>query len=195
VVRNTETSYGSITKWMHWLTALFILIAYVSIYYLHWVLNDEGPLRSPIIQLHKAIGFSILIFIILRLYWRTNNPHPALPDRLPKWQVKAANASHFMLYLLLIVTPVSGYLGNTAGINYGLFNIPSLKEAAIFVEMLGLFDLSYDQFEVPFDFFHYQVAGPLIVWMTVAVHISAGLYHHFVEKDVVLKRMLPGNLG
>lgn len=191
MIRNTEVKFGSVAKWMHWVTALLILIAYVSVYYLHWVLNDEGPLRSPIIQLHKGIGFSILVFVILRLYWRATNPHPKLPSNMPAWQIKGANISHFMLHFMLIVTPVSGYLGNTSGVNYGLFHVASLSQVSIFTDMLAQFDLTYEEFEIPFDFFHYEIAGPLIFWIVIAVHASAGLYHHFVEKDDVLKRMLP----
>ena len=192
MIRNTKTSYGSVAKWMHWLTVFLILISYVSVYYLHWVLNDEGPLRSPIIQLHKAIGFSILVFVVLRFYWRASNPDPKLSSSMPGWQIKAASVSHFMLYFMLIVTPISGYLGNTSGVDYGLFHVSSLSQVPIFTDMLGQFGLTYEEFEIPFDFFHYEIAGPLIFWMVIALHAGAGLYHHFVEKDDVLKRMLPG---
>lgn len=191
MIRNTENSYGSVAKWLHWLTALLLLAAYVSVYYLHWVLNSEGPLRSPIIRIHKAIGFSILMFFILRLYWRLTNPHPKLPDSMPNWQVMASHASHFLLYFFLVATPISGYLGNGSGIDMGIFFIPSIKDAAAGIWMLNQLGLTYEQWEVPFDFFHYQIAGPLILWMVITVHAGAGLYHHFVEKDDILKRMLP----
>jgi cytochrome b561 len=57
---------------------------YVLVVYLENALNGEGPLRSPIIRIHKAVGASILIFIVLRLWWRLTNPSPKLPQSMPK---------------------------------------------------------------------------------------------------------------
>jgi len=100
--RNTETSYGSVAKWLHWLTALLVLVAYLLVLYVEYVLGGEGPLRSPLIRTHKAIGASILIFVLLRLWWRAKNPTPQLPESMPKWQVISSHISHYSLYALLI---------------------------------------------------------------------------------------------
>jgi cytochrome b561 len=195
MLKNTELTYGSVAKWLHWLTALAFLLAYVLVYYLHWILNSEGPLRSPIIRLHKAVGFSVLIFFLLRIYWRATNPQPKLPDDMPWWQVKGSHVSHFLLYFFMIVTPLSGYFGNGSGIDLGVFQIASMKDSAFGIWFLGLLNLSFEQWEVPFDYFHYHIAGPLLLWMLIALHAGAALYHHFVHKDDVLKRMLPSSRG
>lgn len=191
MIRNTETNYGSVAKWLHWLTALWVLAAYLLALYLNYVIHNEGPQRSPVIRFHKAFGFSVLIFFALRIWWRAKNPIPKLPESMPKWQIKASHASHFCLYALLIAMPLSGYLGNGSGVDYGIFAIPGFQYTGFGIWIMDLLGVTYEQWEVPFDFFHYRIAGPFLFWMIVAVHAGAGLYHHFIEKDDVLKRMLP----
>jgi len=189
--RNTEISYGSVAKWLHWITALLVLAAYLLVMYLDIFWDGEGPLRSPIIRTHKAIGASILIFVVLRLWWRAKNPSPKLPESMPKWQVLASHVSHFSLYALLIAMPITGYMGNGSGVSFGIFAIPGFGKTAIGNWVLDLLGLTFEQWEVPFDLFHYYIVGPYVLWVIIAAHAGAALYHHYVEKDDVLKRMLP----
>jgi cytochrome b561 len=191
MIRNTELSYGSVAKCLHWLTALLILVAYILVLYLEYVLHGEGPMRSPVIRLHKAIGASILVFIVLRIWWRATNPNPKLPDSMPKWQVTVSHMTHFSLYALLVAMPISGYLGNGNGVSIGLFAIPGFAKTAIGAWTLNLLGLTFEQWEVPFDFFHKNIVGPFVLWVIITAHAGAAIYHHYVEKDDVLKRMLP----
>ena len=55
-------------------------------------------------------------------------------------------------------------------------------------ETLGI---TADQWDDPFDTFHYRICGPFIVWILVLMHAGAAIYHHTVQKDDVLRRMLP----
>ena len=157
MIKNTQNSYGSVAKWLHWLTAFWILAAYFSIVY----------------------------------YWRFINPSPELPASMPAWQVTASHVSHFLLYFFLITMPLSGYIGNSHGVDYVLFKVTPFKDPGIGIWIMSLFNVTYEQFEVGFDAFHYRVVGPYIFWVVIAVHAFAGLYHHYIEKDDVLKRMLP----
>jgi cytochrome b561 len=191
MIRNTDMSYGSVAKWLHWLTALLILVAYLLVLYLDLVLHGEGPKRGPVIRLHKAVGASILIFIVLRLWWRATNPSLKLPESMPKWQITASHFSHFSLYALLIAMPISGYLGNGSGVSFGIFAIPGFAKTAFGTWTLDLMGMTFEEWEVPFDYFHYQIVGPFILWVIIAAHAAAATYHHYVEKDDVLKRMLP----
>jgi cytochrome b561 len=56
---------------------------------------------------------------------------------------------------------------------------------------MSALNLTVEQWEFPIDYFHYRLVGPYILWVVVAVHAFAGIYHHYVEKDDVMKRMLP----
>ena len=191
MIKNTESTYGSVAKWLHWLTALLILLAYLAVLYLEYVLHGEGPMRSPLIRLHKAIGASVILFFVLRLWWRAINPHPKMPVSMPNWQVYASNATHFALYALLLAMPLSGYLGNRNGVDFYFFSIPGFSSTGLGSWLMNLLGVTFEQWEVPFDYFHYEIAGPFLFWMIIAVHASAAIYHHYIEKDDVLKRMLP----
>ena len=193
MIRNTENSFGSLAKWLHWLTALWILAAYILIYYMHWVLGNEGPRRGEFVNYHKCVGFSTLIFLVIRLYWRATNPHPKHPISMPKRQVMASNSTHFLLYFFLLAMPLSGWIGNSSGINYGLFRVPPVDEVAFGIWFMEFIGVTYDEFQAPFDYFHYHISGPLLLPIILAAHIGAALYHHYVEKDEVLTRMLPGD--
>jgi cytochrome b561 len=192
MIRNTENSFGSVAKWIHWLTATWILAAYVVIYYMHWVVGNDSPNRGSYVNYHKMIGFSTFIFIAIRLYWRFTNPQPKHPSSMPKWQVMASNGTHFLLYFFLIVIPLSGWIGNSSGVNYLLFRIPPVDELAAGVWFMQAIGVTYDEFQAPFDYFHYHLSGPILFPIILGAHIGAAMYHHYVEKDEVLKRMLPG---
>lgn len=193
MLRNTESSYGSLAKWLHWLTALWFLAAYVIIYYLEWILDGaEQPLRGQIINYHKAVGFSVLIFFVVRVYWRVTNPNPKLPENMPAWQQTVSHLAHYLLYFFILAMPISGYIGNGSGIKYGIFKITPFKDTAFAGWLLDLLNVSYEQFEIPFDTFHYGIAGPYILTALIAMHAGAAIYHHIIEKDDVLIRMLPG---
>src|SRR5690606_10474853 len=84
MLKNTETSYGSVTKFLHWLMAAWIATAYVVIIWLTWG-HTEGLI--PGLNYHKVVGFSILVPFVVRVVWRLFNPAPALPAGMPRWQV------------------------------------------------------------------------------------------------------------
>ena len=87
--------------------------------------------------------------------------------------------------------PVTGYLRNGGGANYWIFRITPARRTGIGSWVMETFDLTREQFELPFDTFHCYIVGPYILSTLIAVHAGAALYHHFVQKDDVLKRMLP----
>lgn len=192
MLRNTETSYGSVAKWLHWLVALWVLAAYAIIFTFHWVYGSDNSVRGLFITSHKAVGFSVLVLVAFRVYWRLTNPVPKLPADMPGWQVRLSHLSHFLLYFFLVAMPVAGYLGNTTGVRYGSFQITPFPETILANWIFSTFNITFEQWEVPFDTFHYRISGPFIVWVLVLLHASAAIYHHTVKKDDVLRRMLPG---
>ena len=93
--RNAASSYGSMAKWLHWLIAVWVLVAYVVILYLTSRTAQRPP---PGLNYHKVIGFTILIPVLLRVAWRTMNPKPLLPNVMPHWQKWASHGIHSALY-------------------------------------------------------------------------------------------------
>lgn len=188
MLRNTEESYGSLTKWLHWLMAAWFLVAVAIILYLTWD-HTEGPV--PHLNYHKVVGFTILVPLCFRLVWRWTNPEPRLPAGMPGWQVRISRLSHVLLYVLMFAMPVSGYLGNGGGVDYGLFRIPAFRSTGVAEWLVATTGIEWPRWDVFFDTFHYRIVGPYVFSSLVALHVSAALFHHFVQKDTVLKRMLP----
>lgn len=194
MIRNSNLTYGSVAKWLHWLTALCILIAYIAAYYGIWFTEPRTPDQRFVRMLHTMFGMSAGLIVLPRLIWKLTNIQPD-PDPAPRWQHTAANLAHWTLYFFIIAMPLTGWLGyGGRSINmFWLFEIPTFRNTELFAWLVeGKMGMTFDVFEAPLDYFHKQVAGRWLVWILIAVHIGAALYHHVVEKDNTLRRMLPG---
>src|SRR5690349_5619360 len=92
---------------LHWLTALLVLLTIP----VGQVMVIEGLPRSvqdPLFLFHKNVGPVILLLVIARLLYRWRHPAPPLPPHVPPAQALVAHATHWLLYLLLVVRAVSG---------------------------------------------------------------------------------------
>jgi len=192
-INNTAENYGTIAKWLHWLTAALFLGAYVSFYYLHWFTEARTPESLSVLQIHTSIGVTIAVVVALRILWRMTN---RVPDQEPgsKLEHMAAHAGHYALYAVMIIMPITGYLGTGGNIDFFfLFEIPKFESTHVFQLLVsdGL-GLTFEEFEKPMDFLHKDVLGPWIVWMLIAGHVLAALYHHFGKKDRTLYKMTSG---
>lgn len=180
MLKNTTKRFGSITKPLHWL--IFILIP--TQFYLVWSLSDNSPLTPLYMMLHKSIGFTLIFLGILFFIWHIANVKPLPPVTQPRWQYIISKAVHHTLFLLIILMPIIGYLLTCADgkpINFfGLFTIHCLISPN---DHLGNIMFST----------HQTIA--FIILALVGIHFLAALYHHFICKDNVLKRMLPFSSG
>lgn len=178
MLRNTSTHFGAVAKFLHWL--LFLLITGLLISGL--VAEDLGEeLEDVVFGLHKAIGVVVLVLVPLRWGWRLSGVNPASPANSAAWEIMLARLTHFGLYLLMLLQPLTGFLmvqleGHPINF-FGLFEMPMLfaKDKA-----LG----------------HWFGEAHEIGWFALAaligLHAAAVLYHHFIRKDDVLRRMTRG---
>jgi cytochrome b561 len=188
---NTHEHYGVVAITLHWIIAALFLVSYSAVYLPELFIQstERGP--PPGLSVHQAVGISIFAFAILRLLWRFLN---VIPDELsaPVWQKAAARTVHILLYLGMILMPITGYLGTGGPTNLYLFSLPAFRETAIFqtvvVDGLGM---TWSSFEPPLDAFHHFVGGNLL-WILILVHAGAALYHHLVMHDRTLARMAYG---
>lgn len=177
--RNTATRFGAIAQFFHWIIVALIITQYVLVQ-----IFEDMPLGMAKIKMignHKAVGMTILMLAVLRLIWRWANPVPELPGTLKPYERRLAHISHILLYLLIFAIPVSGWImssvANIPVSYFGLFAFPNLVGA----------DKSWVD---PVKEVHEILNVMLLI--TVAIHVAAALKHHFILKDDVLKRMLPG---
>lgn len=177
MLKNTDQSYGWLSKAFHWSVALLIITLLIIGNVMTAV--DLGEARRSVYGIHKATGILVLALAIARLCWRILNTEPT-HAHIARWQKFASYAVHWALYGCMILMPLSGWAMSSAGGHpisfYGLFTVPPLLEkneelAKILSER------------------HFQI-GWTIVALLVA-HVGAALLHHFYYRDNILKRMLP----
>lgn len=188
--KNTNDNYGSIAKWLHWGTAVLFLGSYISVYYRHWFTEEKTPENWTALQLHLSIGVTIAVVVALRIAWRISN---RVPDLEPgtKLEHLAAHSGHYALYAIMIIMPITGYVGTGVNTEYFfIFDIPKFEDTQLFVYSVsnGL-GITFKEFEEPVDFIHKEILGAWLVWLLILGHVSAALYHHFVKNDRTLHKM------
>lgn len=183
MIRNTTTSWGSVSRWFHWGLALAI----IGMIGFGWWMNHI-PARADKFfyrSIHAEIGYVILLLSVLRIVWRAVNPTPALPAEASRWQKIAARVSHGALYLVVILVAMLGWAHSGARTpNYsdffGLFKVPQFtspdKAAA------G----AYEDRHILFAY---------VLLALIAVHVIAALWHHFIRRDRVVARMVTDEAG
>jgi cytochrome b561/polyisoprenoid-binding protein YceI len=180
--KNTALRWGTLSKLFHWAIVALIITQFV----LASIAEDLplGMAKLATLARHKSVGITILALAVLRLLWRLYNRNsPPLPASLKPHEKGLAHLTHYGLYLLLFAMPLSGWLMSSAK-NYpvswfGFFTLPNLVQPDE-----GVFEFMKSTHEV--------LAGTLVV--ITSLHVLAALYHHFMKKDDVLKRMLPFTL-
>lgn len=177
---DAHPGYTGLAKLLHW-TILGLLAAQFVI---AWAMPHIGRNTKPdtLINLHLSCGVLILAVAVVRLGWRMTHSEPRPLDGLPPWQVQSARVMHRLLYVLLFVLPVLGWInaswrGFPVSL-FGLFELPKL----LATRAPG-FGWTGDV--------HNALANYAMLTL-VGLHAAAALYHHFVCRDRVLQRMLPG---
>jgi cytochrome b561 len=173
---NTTERWGSVQIGLHWLIAALILIQVPAAWGM--VNASPGALQDFLYNVHKNGGVIIFVLAIVRLTWRLTHPVPDLPRAVPGWQRTMAHVTHFLLYALLFVMPITGFLYTAlSGYPIPLFMIWDLSKLVPVDKPLG---------EV-FETVH--VSLQWLLYLVVVLHVAGALQHHFVRKDWVLRRM------
>src|SRR6478672_949445 len=177
-IRNTHEQWGTVSKILHWVVVLLILVmAWIG---LRMGGMPNGPDKISTYAMHKSIGITILVLVLLRIGWRL---YAGAPDGLPgtpRWQERIASLTHLALYALLLAMPLSGWVVNSAsGFPlqwFGFVNLP-----AIAGKDHELHELAEDVHEWLF----------WAMVTLVVLHAAAAFYHHLFQRDATLTRMLP----
>ena len=177
--RNTNRAWGSLSKALHWIIVLLIIN--------QWLIAERAAQLPPkslavlkALWWHKSFGITILALAVLRLVWRWTNPVPDLTAETRPWERVLAKLSHVLLYLLIFALPLSGWMMSSAH-NYsvswfGLLQLPNLVGPD-------------HELSERLEDLHHLLFNVLVV--VAALHVAGALKHHFIDRNDVLRRMLP----
>lgn len=172
-------AYTVLQRALHWVTAVAVILLLVAGIAMNNV--PPGPWMNGLYVLHWSLGVLVLPLALLRIAIRLARPSPGFPDDMPGWQRQAANANHALLYAILVINPLLGYLTKSA---YGgpvtffwLIDLPPVigKDKALFEQLSTV---------------HGLIGFTMIA--VIAVHVAAALFHGLVRRDGIFSRMTTG---
>jgi cytochrome b561 len=170
--------YGTTAKMLHWLIVALLLLQYP----LGWLMPDihRGMAPGAGMTFHVSFGIVILVLIVLRLVWRLT--HPVAPESsLPPWQRVTSEAVHWLLYLLVLATTVTGWVfASFRGWSMSFFFLTRMPMLASDNAAAGK----------TIDGWHQAMEWTLLV--VIGIHVAAALAHIFIYRDRIMQRMLPG---
>ena len=168
-----SVNYDRTTVFLHWTTAGLVGILWIIGQTADWF--PEGAFHTDYWSIHVVLGFALAVVIVWRIVWRTSGGR-----RLPAADAGvlhiAAKATHYGLYLLLLVVVMLG-ITNAFVRGYNLFGLVSLPQ------------LGDRPLRRPITHWHGLTAN--IVLGLAVLHTAAALFHHYVIRDSVLARMAP----
>jgi cytochrome b561 len=173
--KNDANSWGIIARLLHWIIAFLIIgLLYVGLIMVNMV---NSPEKFELYGYHKSLGVIVLALIIVRLGWRWINPTPTLPT-----PDLASRLSAPVLYILMLMMPISGIIMSQGGGHaislFGWFTLPSLIEKNPFLGKLAWQIHGY--------------TGKMLIGM-IGLHFIAALYHQWILKNNLLRRMIKGH--
>ena len=166
--------HDALTRSFHWATASLVVLLYGL--YLAWERVPKGDVKHLLIVAHLSFGAVLTIVLAGRLVWRSSGSSSRLVHEAGL-RGMAARAVHLALYGLLIAQVLLGWNFRWAQ-----------------GQPMSVFGLSIPS---PFGYpagarhtiavLHYWIGTGIVV--LAVVHAAAALFHHFVLKDDVLRRM------
>ena len=168
-----SSRYGWPLILLHWVMFLLVALAYVLMEWKGFV-PKEDPFRDTLTHLHRSVGLLVFALLFVRLALRRTGTPP------PAWRERLSRFVHWALYALMLVLPVTGYLMSNAADKSILFF--GVAMPALIAPDEGLGSLMHETHEV--------VAN--LGYALIGLHAAASLWHHYVQRDNTLRRMLPG---
>lgn len=179
---NPNSHYTTTVRVFHWVVAVCVIAALALI-----ELKDFAPkgsvLRNGMKAAHMQFGLTVLLLFLPRIWFAFTGPVPPVTPPMPGWQVAASKLVHIALYVLLIATPVVGFVfAQAEGKSLSLLGVP----------MPVLFAKDH-AFAEQFEEIH-ELLGNIMLYLAI-LHAAAAVFHHRVQKDDTLLRMLPRRGG
>ena len=177
-LRDGPRSYGLVSRVNHWSVALVMLGMLGS-----GLVLEHAPLAretaGAIMDWHKAIGVTVLLYGAWRVAWRLYERFPAAASAMPAWQERASKAVHVLLLVAIVAMPLSG-------IFMTLYNDRSIDVFGLVIPAQGSVEWLAESAEAVHEI------GANVLLGLLALHVGAALKHHLVDRDATLRRMLGG---
>jgi cytochrome b561 len=175
--------YSATQKWLHWLIGVIVIIMLIFGRTMEALPLSE---REVMIMGHSGLGTLVLLLMIVRWSWKLSHETPATTSTMGTWQTRLSKTVHWGLYVLLVLQPILGilqamFITDYQILAFGIIDYSSL--AADDATRARLFHVLHS-------------LNATVISILVIGHIGAGFYHHFVQKDDVMRRMWPyGKVG
>lgn len=138
----------------------------------------DQAFKLRLYNLHESLGVTVFVLALARIVYRRVNPPPPLPPDTPALVRLAAHVTHVALYALLLLMPVIGFLATNAwGFPLSLFGVLPLPSPIGKNEALAQW----------LSLFHFS--GAISIILLIGGHLAGVVYHTFIRRDGLLKRM------
>ena len=169
--------YSSAQIALHWVIGLAIIVMLgIGLYMVG--LPKDLAFKSSLVNFHKSLGITIFLLVLIRIVVRLVAGPPPLPP-MPAWQRAAASVTQGLLYVAMIVMPLTGYLGSS-------FNRSGTRFWGIPLPMWGWDDAGLRRI-----FFTVHTACAWVLIALIVLHVAGALKHQLVDRDRLMERMLP----
>lgn len=179
-----DGQYGSVAKWFHWITVGLMAIALPTGFVIKFITGEaDGAYKMGFYAIHESTGLTILLVAVARILWKATHRPPPHPDHLPAVLRIAATGTHHMLYAMLIIQPVMGFLATNA------WGFPLQGQTAYlgFIDLPKFMEVSEGLAKVLSGI---HTAGGYLLVVLLAAHIGGAVFHHAIRRDGTLMRML-----
>jgi cytochrome b561 len=180
--------YTAVAMLLHWLTAAGIAALIVIGLIMTQLTAQISQMEIfTLYQLHKSIGITVLLLVVVRVVWRLTHRPPPLPDEMTPAEKGAAHGLHWLLYAFMIGMPLTGW----AVVSSSPFNLPTVLFNLVPWPDLPVLPTLANKAAVSHVLGWVHAYGSWILIVLLAVHIGAALRHHVIKRDPVLTRMIP----
>lgn len=182
---NSARHYGAVTKTFHWLTALLIFsLIPLGIYAndLPYDTSEQLAVKAYWFSIHKTLGVTLFFVALARILWALSQPKPAPLHPERRLESFAAEMVHWLLYGSLLLVPLSGWVHHAATTGFAPIwwpfgqNLPFVPKSETIANTAAGLHIVFER----------------VLIVSILLHIAGALKHHLIDRDVTLKRMLPG---
>lgn len=177
LLRNTRTEYGRVSKFLHTLLTILVFIM-LGIGFFHTAFSNKTIIRV-LMAFHKSLGIVLLTLAIFMILWRLTNPKPEWPNEMRQWECILARVTHTLLYLLLVLMPLAGWIMTTAANRPPLFFGFFILKAPFVPVNMPLARIANEVHKIS----AFALLGLILL------HTIGALKHYFINKDNILQRM------